>query len=77
MAVLSDKGACNIYDDVIRCEVPTPNLNSANKIFYAQFGAKSPNLKTVNISGYTVRKPLETIVIGIKMQYCTPLRFQH
>ena len=34
-------------------EAPLPNLNSAT-IFYGQFGAKPPNLKTANISDYTV-----------------------
>ena len=32
---------------------PPPNLNFTN-IFYTRFGAKPPNLKTTNISGYTV-----------------------
>ena len=50
---LPDKRACNVYDDVIRCEVPLPNLNFAI-IFYAWFGAKPPNLKTANISSYMV-----------------------
>ena len=51
--MLPDKCMRNVYDDVIRYEVPLPNLDSAI-IFYAQFGAKLPNLKTTNISGYTV-----------------------
>ena len=45
--------ACNVYNDLIRCEVPPPNLNFAN-IFYARFGAKLPNLMTANIYGYMV-----------------------
>ena len=53
-ATLPDKTrACNAYDDVIRCEVPPPNLNSAN-IFSAWFGVKLPNLMTANISSYAV-----------------------
>ena len=53
MTMLPDKCMRNVYDDVICYEVPLPNLDSAI-IFYAQFGAKPPNLKTTNISGYTV-----------------------
>ena len=37
----------------IRHKVPPPNLNFDN-IFYTWFGAKPPNLKTANISGYMV-----------------------
>ena len=55
-----DKCARNVHDDVIHCEAPPPNLNSAI-IFYTRFGAKLPNLKTANISGYTVRQ-LENLV---------------
>ena len=50
--MLPDKRARNVYNDGICCKVPLPNLNLAN-IFYAQFGAKPPNLKTANISSYT------------------------
>ena len=52
-AMLPDKRARNVYNDVLRCEAPPPNLNFAN-IFYARFGAKPPNLMTANVSGYTV-----------------------
>ena len=45
--------ARNVYNDIIRCEAPPPNLNFAN-IFCAWFGAKPPNLMNTNISGYTV-----------------------
>ena len=59
MVTLPDKLAPNVYNDVICCKVPLPNLNSAN-IFYAWFGAKPPNLKTTNISSYTVFYVLST-----------------
>ena len=52
-AKLPDKRARNVCNDVIRCEAPPPNLNSAN-IYYARIGAKPPNLKTANISDYMV-----------------------
>ena len=42
--MLPDKRARNVYNDIIYCEAPPPNLNSAN-IIYAWFGAKLPNLK--------------------------------
>ena len=45
--------ARNVYNDVIHCEAPPPNLNFTN-IFYVRFGAKPPNLMTANISSYTV-----------------------
>ena len=48
-----DKLTCNVYDHVICCDAPPPNLNYSN-IFYTQFAAKLPNLKTASISGYTV-----------------------
>ena len=50
-----DKRACNVYDvdDVTRCWGATVKFNSAN-ILYARFWAKLPNLKTANVSGYTV-----------------------
>ena len=50
----------SVYDDVIRCQVPPQNSNSAN-ILYARFGAKPPNLKTANISGYTVLSVIDSI----------------
>ena len=52
--MLPDKCTCNVFDDVIHCEAPPPNLNSAN-IFYTWFGVKPPNLKTANISGNTLQ----------------------
>jgi len=51
--MLSDKCVFCIYDDVIHCEAPLPNLSSDN-IFYTLLGAKPPNLKTIDISGSTV-----------------------
>ena len=51
--MLPHKCTCNVYDDVIHCEAPPPNLNYANT-FYAWFGAKPPNVKAANISGYTI-----------------------
>ena len=56
--------ARNVYNDIIRCEAPLPNLNFAN-IFYAQFGAKPPNLMTANISGYTVISPVTGGILRI------------
>ena len=49
-ATVPDKSMHNVYDDVIRCEAPPPNLNFP-KMFYTWFGDKLPNLRTANISG--------------------------
>ena len=39
---------CNELDDIIRCQAPPPNLNSANS-FYVWVWVKLPNSSTVNI----------------------------
>ena len=37
-AMLSDKCACNVWDDIICCEVPPPNLNSDNVFSHLVWG---------------------------------------
>ena len=46
--MLPDKHVRNVYDDVIRCEVPPANLNSTNIFLRLAWG------QTANISSYTV-----------------------
>ena len=41
---LPDKHARNVYNDVIRCEVPPPNLNSA-KIFLCSVWGQTAKFK--------------------------------
>lgn len=48
---LPDTHAHNVPDDVIHYKAPKPNFYNC---FYTLFGAELPNLKLVNISGYTV-----------------------
>ena len=42
--MLPDKRACNIYHDIIRCDTPPPDLNSAN-IHYARFWGQTTKFK--------------------------------
>ena len=53
--MLPDKHARNVYNDVLRSEVPPPNLNPPIFLFRL-LGTKPPNLMTINISGHTVYK---------------------
>ena len=54
MAMPPDKRMCNVHDDVIRCWDATAKFKFYQYFFHAQFGAKPTNLKTANISDYTV-----------------------
>ena len=51
--MIYNKRAHNVYNDVLRCEAPPPNLNPPIFLF-RPLGTKPPNLMTANISGYTV-----------------------
>ena len=51
--MLPDKRPRNVYNDVLRCKAPPPNLNPPIFLF-RPLGTKLPTLMTANISGYTV-----------------------